>query len=589
MTKQQELEKQVKGKNKASNIMICLRILFDLIPQVLLIKMTGMFFEEKILRTEAIVYFAIILGCFVFKAVFSYLATRKAHDAAYACLSELRSRIVNHLKKLPLGFFQEHKTGELTKIMEYDVEQIEGYLAHGLPEVMSATLLPCAVFVAMLFVHPGLALAMVVGLPLMWITKKAFASLWAKNFRIYADSVTQMQENIMEYVANIPVIKAFGKEETKTSKTLESAKQYDFWAKKSMAGISVPMGLITFFMESGVVLVMILGTYLLSEGWISVTQLILSIVLGGLFTSSVAKTATFQHYGIVFGESMKGVAKILAEEAPSEASEYGDPENGDITVSSLCFAYKGKEKILDDINLVIPKGSKTALVGASGCGKTTLAGLLMGFWKPSSGHISIGGTDTANASQQGLNRLFSVVQQDVFLFNTTIEENIRIGKPDATGKEIVEAAKKACIHDFIMSLPNGYETQTGEAGVKFSGGEKQRIAIARMILKDAPIVILDEATAAVDAENEAYIKEAIDNLGKDKTIITIAHHLSTIRDSDQIVVMENGRVEGKGTHEELMKECDLYATMVLDQERSDNWSIRKPDLRYSVCQLKRGE
>ena len=234
--------------------------------------------------------------------------------------------------------------------------------------------------------------------------------------------------------------------------------------------------------------------------------------------------------------------------------------------------------MLENINLRFPKNSKTALVGASGCGKSTLANLLMGFWEPTDGRITIAGEDTAFFSEQQLNRLFSIVQQEVFLFNLSIEENIRIGKPESGMEEIMAAAKKARIHDFIMSLPNGYQTLAGEAGVKFSGGQKQRISIARMILKDAPIIILDEATAAVDTENEAFIQAAIDDLSRDKTVIMIAHHLNTIRDADQIIVMDSGKVIDTGRHNALLERCILYRKMVEDQNKVDNWKIKEVSL-----------
>lgn len=575
MTKQQELEKRVKSKNKLSNIMLCFKILLDLIPQLLLIHMVGLYFTDFLTMKQVIPECSVIFICFAGKAICSYLATWSAHRAAYTCLTDLRLQIIRHLKKLPLGFFQKRKTGDLTNIVQHDVEQVEAHLAHGLPEIMSATILPFAIFLIMLWVDWRLAFVMVVGLPLMWLTKKISAPLWAKNFKIFADSTTQMQENVMEYVSNISVIKAFGKEETKTEKTIQSAKDYDYWVKKSMAGISVPMGLITFFMESGVVLVMILGTYLLSVGEIEIPRLILAIVLGGLFTSSIAKIATFQHYGIVFHQAMEGVSSILGVPVQNKQAKRDILKNGDIQISDLSFSYNGRDPVLEHINLCFAKGSKTALVGASGCGKSTLANLLMGFWEPTSGKISIDDEDISVFSEKQLNRLFSIVQQDVFLFNLTMEENIRIGKPEASMEEIVAAAKKARIHDFIMALPNGYQTLAGESGVKFSGGEKQRISIARMILKNAPIIILDEATAAVDTENEAYIQAAIDDLSHDKTVIMIAHHLNTIRDADQIVVMDEGKIIDTGKHDLLMSRCTLYRKMVEDQNKVDNWKIKE--------------
>ncbi|MCR4948520.1 MAG: ATP-binding cassette domain-containing protein, partial [Treponema sp.] len=297
--------------------------------------------------------------------------------------------------------------------------------------------------------------------------------------------------------------------------------------------------------------------------------------LAGLFTSSIAKIATLQHYGIVFNQSMSGIWSILGKPFLNRPEQSEEAHNGDITISDLNFSYSDEKEVLKNISLNITKGSKVAFVGASGCGKTTLANLLMGFWEVTSGNIKIGGKDIRSYSEKELNKLFSIVQQENFLFNLSMEENIRIGKPVATKTGIIEAAKKARIHDFISSLPQGYDTLAGEAGVKFSGGEKQRISIARMMLKDAPIIILDEATAAVDTENEKMIQSAIEDLSRDKTVIMIAHHLNTIRDADQIVVMEEGRIIDSGKHKELLTRCALYKKMVEEQNRVDNWKIKE--------------
>lgn len=255
---------------------------------------------------------------------------------------------------------------------------------------------------------------------------------------------------------------------------------------------------------------------------------------------------------------------------------------GDIELHGVSFSYPQSEEdgnerkqALDSIDLVFHRGSTNALVGSSGCGKSTLASLIMGFWQPDSGRATVGGQDLSQLSERQVSRLFSIVQQDVFLFNQSIEENILIGRPGATHEEVVKAAKRARIHDFITRLPHGYATVPGEGGIQLSGGERQRISIARVMLKDAPIIILDEATAAVDAENEALIQEAIDDLSRDKTVVTIAHHLNAVRGVEQIVVMREGRIAGAGTHEELMSTCPLYQEMVAKQKQVDNWDIRE--------------
>ena len=329
-------------------------------------------------------------------------------------------------------------------------------------------------------------------------------------------------------------------------------------------------------------LVLIVGTWLLSTGSISIERLILSMVLSAAFTSSVAKTATLQHYRFMFDQAMTGIESVLGVETADPIKDSEEPRMGDIELNGVSFSYPKsdgcdgeRKQALDSINLVFRKGRTNALVGSSGCGKSTLASLIMGFWQPDSGHITVGGRDLSRLSERQVSSLFSIVQQDVFLFNQSIEENILIGRPGATHEMVVEAARRARIHDFISELPQGYATVVGEGGIQLSGGERQRISIARVMLKDAPIIILDEATAAVDAENEALIQEAIDDLSRDKTVVTIAHHLNAIREVDQIVVMREGRVVGSGTHEDLMRTCPLYQEMVDKQKQVDNWDIKE--------------
>lgn len=582
MKDKKELVREMTAKSRLSNAMLLTRAVLGLVPTVLVIFLVHLFLEGA-LSPAAIAYAAAgMTACVAGKAVCMYAATWKSHQAAYSCLTDIRLRIVRHLKRLPLGFFQVRRPGDLANIMRNDVEQVEVYLAHGLPESASATLFPAAAFVLMLVVDWRLALCMMAGLPLMWFVKKAAAPAWARGFEIVAQYASRMQNSLMEYVANIAVVKAFGKEERKTDETVGAARDYVSWATSSMNDVSVPMALIALFMESGTVLVLIVGTWLLSTGGISIERLILAMVLAAAFTSSVAKTATLQHYRFMFDQAMTGIEPVLGVKTPDLIESSEEPRMGDIELHGVSFSYPQSEEdgnerkqALDSIDLVFRRGSTNALVGSSGCGKSTLASLIMGFWQPGSGRVTVGGRDLSQLSERQVSSLFSIVQQDVFLFNQSIEENILIGRPGATREEVVEAAKRARIHDFISRLPHGYATVPGEGGVQLSGGERQRISIARVMLKDAPIIILDEATAAVDAENEALIQEAIDDLSRDKTVVTIAHHLNAIRGAEQIVVMREGRIAGAGTHEELMSTCPLYQEMVSNQKQVDNWDIRE--------------
>ena len=571
---EKELRKKVIGKNGLSNSLLALKIVFDLIPQILLVYLISSLITNNINEDNLkYVFFGIFIS-FVLKGVFYYFATKVAHEKAYEKLTELRLDIIDHLKKLSLGFFKEHNTGELTNIVQHDVEQVEVYLAHGLPEIMSVTLLPTIIFVAMIFVDWRLALGMIAGAPLMYLVKVLSQKTMDKNFAIYFNHEKKMREELMEYVKNISVIKAFAKEEEISERTLKTAREYVYWVKKSMGMVTIPMGLIDIFMEIGVVIVMILGSIFLYHGNITTPNFILSIILSSAFTASISKTATLQHFSIVFKEALKSIGKVLTVPLPNKNTEQG-LEFGNIEFKDVNFAY-GKDGFqLKNINLTFKKNSLNAFVGASGCGKSTVSNLLMGFWDADEGQILINGKDIKEYSGENISMLIGSVQQEVILFDLSIFENIAIGKLNATKEEVIEAAKKARCHDFISALPNGYETRVGEMGVKLSGGEKQRISIARMILKNAPILILDEAMAAVDSENERLIGEAIDDLSKDKTIITIAHHLNTIRDSDQIIVMDKGVVLDAGSHEELMKRCDFYKDMVEAQNKVDRWNLKE--------------
>ena len=577
---EKELRKKAVGNNVSSNILLSLKILFDLIPQVLLVYLISSLIAQDIAAAKVKYIFLAMFASFILKGVFYYCATKVAHEKAYKKLTELRLDIIGYLKKLSLGFFKEHNTGELTNIVQHDVEQVEVYLAHGLPEIMAVTLLPAIIFIAMILVDWRLALGMIAGVPLMYVVKILSQKTMNRNFALYFNHESKMREELMEYVKNISVIKAFAKEEVMSERILKTAREYIYWVKKSMGAITIPMGLIDIFMEIGVVIVMILGSIFLYHGNITTPHFILAIILSSVFTASISKTATLQHFSIVFKEALKEIGKILTVPIPNKKMVQG-LECGDIEFSNVNFAY-GKDSFeLKNINLTFKKNSLNAFVGASGCGKSTVANLLMGFWDADSGHITIGGKDIKHYSQENIAELIGSVQQEVILFDVSISENIAIGKAGATTEEIIEAAKKARCHDFISALPNGYNTKVGEMGVKLSGGEKQRISIARMILKNAPILILDEAMAAVDSENEKLIGEAIDDLRKDKTVIIIAHYLNTIKDSDQIIVMDKGRVLDAGKHEALMQRCDFYQDMVEAQNKVDRWNVKDEEQRLS--------
>jgi ATP-binding cassette subfamily B protein len=337
------------------------------------------------------------------------------------------------------------------------------------------------------------------------------------------------------------------------------------------------MGLVTVLMEAGIVVAALVGASILQSKSITaseVTRFVLAIILAGNFTKNLLKAVVLMFNTTVYKNTMNTVDGIMDEPVPPEAEASATVTAGDIVFDHVSFSYEGDVEALTDVSAVFRQNATSAIVGPSGAGKSTVAGLLLGLWRHEAGSIAIAGNRLENIPEKELTALISVVQQDNFLLNISIADNIRIGKPDASDGEIAEAAKKAQIHETIMKLPNGYQSVAGEGGAKLSGGEKQRVSLARMILKDSPIVILDEATAAIDPYNEALIQKAISALCKDKTLIVIAHRLNTIVGAAQIVVLNHGRVEAQGKHEDLLSKCELYRSMFDAQREAQNWNIR---------------
>ena len=572
------LDEERESRSLLSNAVVILHLVFGTLPLLLVVWAVDRLMSDTLTSTAIWMVGAAMLLFALLRGVFYGTSIWRAHRSAYNALTRLRLRIVSHLQRLPLGFFQERKVGDLVNIINHDVEQIEIYLAHGLPEILSATLFPALLWVIVMVLDWRLGLLLISLLPLAFLLQMAVKTFWGKSFRHFMENTQKMSEDLLEYVATIPIIKAFSHEETRTERVLGGMRDYIHWVKRSMFSVTVPMTLITMFLEGGIVVMTLVGLRLMSSGELTVARFILALILGGLFSYSFAKLTTFQHFRIVYGQSLAKVQSITEVPAKDTADRDTDAMQTDVCFEHVTFAYPNKKDCaLCDVNLQFPKGSHTAIVGESGSGKSTLASLMMGFWQPQSGTVRLGGENLAELSEHNIADFFSMVQQEVFLFNTSIRDNIRIGKPSATQREVETAARKARIHDFIVGLPSGYDTSAGEVGVKFSGGEKQRISIARMLLKDSPIVILDEATAALDGENEKLIQEALDELQRNKTVITIAHRLNIIQDVERIVVMDKGQVLATGTHGELMDSCPLYRNMTETQERVNRWQLKEEE------------
>lgn len=526
---------------------------------------------------ELILLGAAVCLCQVAKAVFYALAMWKAHDFAYSTLLEIRLKMIEHIKKLPLSFFQKRKAGNLASIIDHDVERIELYLAHTLPEVVITNTICIAIFVIVTLLDWRLGIALISTVPFVFLLMPAFSKLWSKSVGSYQRSIKTVSENVMEYVSSIATIKAFSNDEKKTDKVLGSMYDYIASAKHAIVVQAVPMSVITTLMEGGIVAVAIVGSIILSNepitAW-AVVVYILAIVLAGQFSKNFSKSMSLAYNKIVYKNTEAAVDSVMEAPVETEKAETAFSVAGDIEFRNVSFGYDERELALKDVDVIFQKNLVSAIVGPSGAGKSTIATLILGLWRPDAGVITIGGRKVEDFSDHELSSLISIVQQDTFLFNSSIEENICIGKQNASHEDVVWAAKEARIHDVIATLPDGYQTVVGEAGVKLSGGEKQRISLARMILKDAPIVILDEATSALDPNNEMLIQQAIGRLCENKTLIVIAHHLSTIESADQIVVMEDGRITARGTHAELLEKSEMYNMMVAAERQAENWDIK---------------
>ncbi|MFT4006281.1 MAG: ABC transporter ATP-binding protein [Lacrimispora sp.] len=566
-----------KKRGNLSAIFTAISVVTGIISIFIVVYMISLLWDGISLKNVILLGTAVCL-CQIIKAVFYALALWKAHDSAYSSLLEIRLAMIEHLKKLPFSFFQKRKVGDLANIIDRDVERIELYLAHTLPDVVITNIVCLAVFIIVTFLDWRLGISVISTAPFVFILMPIFNKLWTKSVENYQRGIQTVSKNVIEYIGSISAIKAFSREEKKTGKVLQSMYDYIASAKKAIYVQSVPMSFITLLMEGGIVVVAIVGSIILSSQPITawgITVYILSIILAGQFSKNFSKSMSLQYNKIVFRNTMKAVDSIMSVPVEPEKEKQGNPTAGDIEFKDVTFSYDEKETALKSINVIFKKNSVNAIVGPSGAGKSTMANLMMNFWQPDNGTITIGGRNIQDFHEQDLSALISIVQQDTFLFNSSIEENIRIGKKDASRDEIVSAAQKARIHDIIMNFPEGYETMVGEAGAKLSGGEKQRISLARMILKDAPIVILDEATAALDPYNEALIQQAIGNLCENKTLIIIAHHLNTIQSADQILVMQDGEIAAKGNHNKLIETNGLYQSMVEAQRQAEHWNIKE--------------
>nr|WP_245864338.1 ABC transporter ATP-binding protein [Paenibacillus donghaensis] len=496
----------------------------------------------------------------------------KTYKAAYSLAATGRLSLAEHIRKLSLGFFGKRDPGDLTNLLLSDYGQVEHTISHNLPQLISAVMLPVLALLGLIFLDYRMALAMFAAIPLgallLWLTDSIQASLSEKHVRAKNEAASRLQE----YLSGIREIKAYNMGGQRFER-LRIAFDNLMRASIRLEGVMGPMIMGAMLLtRSGLTLMICTGSFLLVGGTLSLPVFLLFLLIGSKVFEPL--TVVLMNYGELrySAYSAQRIMDVQGEE-PMQGSE-SIQASGPIIFDNVTFGYDTHIPVLKELSFQIKPKTITALVGPSGSGKSTITRLIARFWEVEQGRITIGGIPVRNADPEKLLKDISMVFQDVYLFQDTIGNNIRIGKMDATQEEIEDAASRACCHEFIASLPQGYDTPVGEGGSTLSGGEKQRISIARALLKNASIVLLDEATASLDPENEAAVQQAINELVADKTVILIAHRLKTIQNADNIVVLDQGKLVEEGTHDLLISKKGLYAHLWSLQQDSDGWRLK---------------
>ena len=529
---------------------------------------------ESVVAWNQIVKIGIILAlCKLGSGMTMNLSTWLSHQAAFNTLRDIRTAFTKKMLRLPLGYFEENGSGRLKTMLVDNIEGIEKTLAHMLPEMTGNLAGPLFLIVWMFLIDWRVALVMTLWILLGFSVTMGMMRGYEEKFRGQLKASKSMNQAIVEFVNGIEVIKNFGRTKESYFKFVEAIKGHaDYnvnWMRETQVYSSLGMAIAPF----SIFPVLISGLIFWSDGSLETPMFFLMMILSFGIFAPLMTALTYVDQAAQMGTYAKEIREVLnyPELKRGNNTEFN---NIDIEFKNVSFSYgkskceglddgigKSDKKAVDNVSFKIKEGSMMAFVGPSGGGKSTLGKLLAGFWDPDEGSITIGGLDMREYTQEALNERIAFVDQDTFLFDKTIRDNIRLGRPDATDDEVEEAAKRVGCHEFISRLPMGYETMAGSAGGSLSGGERQRITIARAMMKNAPIMILDEATSSSDPENEASIQEALSVAAKGKTLIVIAHRLMTVKNADKIAYIENGRIKQIGTHEELMLSCGDYRKM----------------------------
>ena len=506
-------------------------------------------------------YFIAIGLLVVFKGICNMVADMKKHSAGFDIVQQIRERMIIKLKKFSLGFYTNERLGEINTILHKDVDNMSLVVGHMWSRMFGDFLIGAVVFVGLASIDFKLSIIMAVPVPIalifLYLTIKQSKKIENQNNLSLLDMVSLF----VEYVRGIPVLKSFSNNKSLDNELMNKTKKFGETSKVASRFKAKQLSIFGFLLDIGYLVLLIAGAILVIKGSLDVLHFIIFAVISKEFYKPFASMEQHYMYYVSAIDSYERLSRILYADVIPDKVNGIVPKDNDIAFENIDFSYEKDEFKMEKLSFSIAEKTMTALVGESGSGKTTITNLLLRFYDVHKGKITLGGTDIRDIPYDELLDRISIVMQNVQLFDNTIEENIRVGKKGATKEEIIKAAKKARIHDFIMSLPKGYKTDIGENGGILSGGQRQRISIARAFLKDAPILILDEMTSNVDPVNESLIQDAITELAKNRTVLVVAHHLKTIQKADQILVFQKGNLLEKGKHGELLEKDGYYTKL----------------------------